>query len=200
MSEVENIKRLLLEGKLNERINKESKIDLWKNISLLFFQESSSSQDNEYSGFALCKLCRKPLKHDRKRRSHLREHIVNCEKNEKDKMSFGKQAKLTGYFQTRRKNLGDAEKCKMNSALLNYVAYDIRPFKSVEDNGFKAVVQFFVKLGAQHGLLNLEDVLPSRHTVNRLVVTKASDLQKTVMIHVLNAVKENKIVGITTDM
>jgi len=45
----------------------------------------------------------------------------------------------------------------MNSALLNYVACDMRPFK--------AVAQFFVKLGTQHGLLNLEDVLPSRNTI-----------------------------------
>jgi len=53
MSEVENTKKLLLEGKLHERINKESKSDVWKNISLLFFQESRSSQDSKYSGFAL---------------------------------------------------------------------------------------------------------------------------------------------------
>jgi len=53
MSEVENTKKLLLEGKLHERINKESKSAVWKNISLLFFQESRSSQDSKYSGFAL---------------------------------------------------------------------------------------------------------------------------------------------------
>jgi len=44
----------------------------------------------------------------------------------------------------------------------------------------------------------LEDVLPLRHTVKRLAITKASDLQKSSMIHVFKAVKKNKIVAITT--
>jgi len=82
---------------------------------------------------------RKPSKDqdDRKRTGtpSLREHITNCEKDEKDdEISFEKQAKLSGYFQTTWKNLSDAEKCKINPALSTYVACDMHPFKSVEDN------------------------------------------------------------------
>jgi len=80
------------------------------------------------------------------------------------------------------------------------VARDIRPFKSVEDPGFRNLANCLVKLGAQYGCFEVDKALPSRHTIKRHAIHKADKKQKEVIKLLQNAIKANGFIGITTDM
>ena len=57
-----------------------------------------------------------------------------------------------------------------------------------------------VKLGAKYGHFEVNEVLPSLHTVKRKAIQKANEKQKEIMHVLQSALKRNGYIGISTDM
>ena len=54
---------------------------------------------------------------------------------------------------------------------------DIRPYHMVEGDGFRHLAQALINVGAKHGNVRAEDVLPSEKTVGRYTKEAAEDLR-----------------------
>ena len=54
---------------------------------------------------------------------------------------------------------------------------DIRPYHMVEGDGFRHLAQALINVGAKHGSVRAEDVLPSDKTVGRYTKEAAEDLR-----------------------
>ena len=55
---------------------------------------------------------------------------------------------------------------------------DILPYDMIERDGFKHLAQALINVGAKHGSVRAEDVLPSEATVARYTKQAAEDLRK----------------------
>ncbi|CAF1294249.1 unnamed protein product [Rotaria sordida] len=61
------------------------------------------------------------------------------------------------------------EKKEFKELCAKWVCTDLRPFTIVEDYGFERLASMFIKIGAEYGLVDVKELLPSRQTVSRTV-------------------------------
>ena len=109
------------------------------------------------------------------------------------------QPSVSSFFKSDPK-LSQSDKKKLINASVQDISKDLRPFKAIEDPGFKNVAECLVGLGAKYGKFDITKALPSRNTVKRHAVDQADDLQKKIIGLMASAIAENGYVGITTDM
>jgi ribosomal silencing factor RsfS len=86
-------------------------------------------------------------------------------------------------------------KSQMAAEIVKIYATDIRPFSIIEGQGFRAVAQKLISIGAQYGSVNVADVILCATTVSRhmqSVVTSSKSELREKMMSVAN-------VAITTD-
>ena len=59
------------------------------------------------------------------------------------------------------KNISAAEKSEVVDVISNMCANDIHPFSIVDGPGFRKLAQKLISIGAKHGNISVDDVLPS---------------------------------------
>ena len=141
-----------------------------------------------------CCFCKNPLKHNRSTSgtTHLRDHLTHCSKNPVNQHSQKATTSrpITAFFKSTQK-LSQLDKKKLLDASVTFIAKNIRPFKAIGDHGFKNMAKCLVQLGAKYGNFDVNEALPSRHTVKRHAVQKADVKQNQIIDHLQSAIKAN---------
>ena len=57
---------------------------------------------------------------------------------------------------------------------MSYIVKDLRPFRSLEGEGFRELANTFLEIRGKHGVVNVDEVMPSRFTVKREVVKQGN--------------------------
>ena len=60
----------------------------------------------------------------------------------------------------------------MLNASDNYIVKKLRPISSLEGEGFKELANTFIEIGAKHAMTNADNVIPSRFTVKKEIITQ----------------------------
>ena len=171
---------------------------VWKTFYLV--HESSS---NVYTGYVQCQQCKTLFKHDKAKSgtTHLNLHLKRCKMAEKSdgQGTSGIQTKMSSFC-GKTSPLPGSAKFKVVDACVEFVAADLRPFKSVEGQSFAKLAQTCFELGAKYGNTCGKLPIPSRHTIKRKVEESACKVKEDLAEELLLAIKSNGIVGITTDM
>ncbi|KAH6926093.1 hypothetical protein HPB50_014231 [Hyalomma asiaticum] len=68
----------------------------------------------------------------------------------------------------------------------------MRPFNVVSGSGFAKVAQELINIGARHGSIEIQDILPHRTTVSRKLIELAEEVRKTLMPEAAAAKKEHR--------
>jgi len=196
---------LLSIQKVVEKQPEKKKSDAWKYFTLLYYKDS-----DEFTNYVKCKDCGTFLKHHKAHSgtTHLAQHIKVCMKTNKGAststsnvgtINNTKQTKVTAYCAP-KSGPPQSAKTKMHAACLQYVACDLHPLKSVEGKGLRNLIQAAIQVGATYGVLPAAELLPSRLTVKRKLECEAKVIKSTLLQEIKNAIQENGIVGISTDM
>lgn len=56
--------------------------------------------------------------------------------------------------------------------LIDFCAKDLRPFNIIEGDGFKELIQHFIKIDAKYGNIDVNKIIPSRKTISNRVEDK----------------------------
>ena len=190
---IDEIKQLLKNKKLLRHKNSQLSSEVWNSFEFLNYKDNEN-----YSGFVICLKCKNPLKHDKKKSgtTHLRNHIIKyCKQNKLQSQS----TKITGFFKS-TSSLPSSSKTKLMDGLVAFVANDLRPFKAVEDVGFLKLANTLLEIGAKHGMLGAEEILPSRFSVKREVIKRANAEKRNFGPRIKEAVTKWGMIGLTTDM
>ena len=86
-------------------------------------------------------------------------------------------------------------KTEMANDLVHMCTTDTRPLSVVDGNGFKAVAQKLISIGANYGNVSVGDVLPCSVMVTRHLESQVASKKSELCIKLAEAVN----VGITTD-
>ncbi|CAF1275734.1 unnamed protein product [Rotaria sordida] len=79
------------------------------------------------------------------------------------------QLNLDNVVLKRKIKLPNKEQNELKELCAKWVCRDLRPFSVVEDKGFEELAQMFIRIGAQYGLIDAQELLRSRQTVARTV-------------------------------
>jgi len=60
---------------------------------------------------------------------------------------------------------------------------DIRPFDTIDGEGFRELAQMFISIGARHGNVPVTDAIPHRTTISHAVTETAKELKDAIMPH-----------------
>ena len=71
------------------------------------------------------------------------------------------------------KKISTTEKTELVNVISNMCATDIRSFSIVEGVGLRKFAEKLISIGAKHGNVSVDDILPSARTVSRHVYTEA---------------------------
>jgi len=79
MSDADDIMLLLMDGRVYARAATDYRSDVWNDFDLLFYSSAADEKEG-YTGYTLCKTCKRPFKHNRCKSgtSHLRTHRKRC--------------------------------------------------------------------------------------------------------------------------
>jgi len=197
-----HIRHLLKIGKVIEKSSNSTKSDIWKSFSLLYYASSGASESNEYTQFVKCQNCSAFLKHHKSNSgtTHLRNHLASCSKSADDSCAAAKlkQTKVTGFC--RKSKITQSIKEKFQRSCLEFIVCDLRPLHAIEGRGFTNLVQTAINVGAMIGSCSAEELIPSRRTVKRKMATETNVNTENLKAMLLSAIKQNCIIGITTDM
>ena len=69
---------------------------------------------------------------------------------------------------------------------MSYIVKDLRPFRSLEEEGFRELANTFLEIGAKHGVVNVDEVMPSRFTVKREVIKQGNKEKNNIAEHFKN--------------
>ena len=86
------------------------------------------------------------------------------------------------------------------NAAVTFMAEDLRPFSAIEGKGLLKLVNALINVGAKHGKVDAATVLPARNTIKRRANKLASATKNSIVEEVKQALINNFIVGMTTNM
>lgn len=120
------------------------KSDVWKHFGVIL-----ENKNNVVEGFTACKSCLKVFVYDSRKcgTSSLRKHAENCVS------SVNPRPSTENFFQ-KKIELGvphKEDKDAITRLCVNFACNDIRPFEAVHCEGFFAVAQGLIDVGARSG-------------------------------------------------
>ena len=92
-----------------------------------------------------------------------------------------------------RKNVASQAKSEVLNAAVSVVVKDLRPFLVLEGRGMKEFAQTLIDIGAKHGKVAIDDVLPSRNTIASKVRSTASTQKSNLLSSLKMAVQDNVV-------
>ena len=103
-------------------------------------------------------------------------------------------------FVSNMKQISTSCKEKIANAAVAFVAEDLRPFSAIEGKDLLKLANALINVGAKHGKVDAAAALPARNTIKRRANKLASATKKSIVEEVKQALVNNYIVGMTTDM
>ena len=103
-------------------------------------------------------------------------------------------------FVSNMKPISTSCKEEIANAAVAFVAEDLRPFSAIEGKGLLKLANALINVGAKHGKVDAATVLPAQNTTKRRADKLASATKKSTVEEVRQALVNNFIVGMTTDM
>jgi hypothetical protein len=172
---------------------KEGKNSLWQFFKSVY---QIVGTDKSYLPYVMCARCEKILSYDSAKggTSHLRRHVDACAAA---KQTAGTTS-LSSFFKTT--SIPKAAKDHITEKCVEFVCRDIRPFNTVEGEGFLDLAQALINVGVRYGQVNAADVLPHRTTVSNNVAKRAAELKESVVIPDILSYLNRWGGGVTTDM
>lgn len=174
---------------------------IWKYVLEIF--ELKDGREQLIKQFVQCSICKLVMKYDSKKlgTNHISNHI-NKHPQSQPKPVGGT---ILGFLSTKETErvVSTADKEKVLKSAVKFVAKDLRPFESVQGDGFIQLAHTLWNMGAKNGFISTETmkkVLPSPQTVSRHVEITAANW-KLLMINMLQTVIAVSIgVGVTIDL
>ena len=149
--------------------------------------------DNVFSEHVLCSKCKALLKwKSRDSTSGLKAHTKSCV----GKTESPKITKFAASTSETVKKVSTTEKTELVNVISNMCATDIRPFSIVEGVGFRRFAEKLISIGAKHGNVSVDDILPSARTVSRHVYTEAEKKRA----ELRKVFEKQKRFAVTTDL
>lgn len=84
-------------------------------------------------------------------------------------------------------------KTEVTHGLVKWVAKDLRPFQIVSSQQFISVGQLFINIGAKHGHVKAEDIIPTDRTLSSNVSNIYKELLAEIIPEVIEAISEGKL-------
>ncbi|CAF1080327.1 unnamed protein product [Adineta ricciae] len=81
-----------------------------------------------------------------------------------------------GFLKSKKLSEKDAEHMKL--LCTQWISTDLRPFSIIEDSGFRSLAQELIRIGHKYGVIDIDNVLRSRHTLSRNVYDLADCLRE----------------------
>ena len=138
--------------------------------------------DGKDEGYVACKKCRvvlryNPINGTSTMARHSKSHAASASHS-----TSGSQMAITAMAAVRGSNVPEGQKLKVKGDIASAVSkccyMDIRPYHMIEGDGFKHLAQALINVGAKHGSVRAEDVLPSEATVARYTMEAAEELRE----------------------
>ena len=120
-------------------------------------------------------------------------HQEHC--SSKGSSQTRKITETPGYSKASTTPVPSTVKTQMANDLVHMCTTDTRPLSVVDGNGFKAVAQKLISVGANYGNVSVGDVLPCSVMVTRHLESQVASKKSELCIKLAEAVN----VGITTD-
>jgi len=187
---MEDVKKKLASGDFKTTENK-GKSTVWK-----FFYIVVKADSDEHVGYVQCKSCGFLMKYDSKRtgNSALQRHVdKNCK-------SPGLLQPSITAFASSSKKIPQRDKQKLTEKCVEYCCKDIRPFRSIEGEGFIELAQQLINIGATYGSVAVQDVLPDSTTVSKRCLELAIEKRAKLVEQLNDTLSEVNSIGMTTDI
>lgn len=140
---------VILKQKLNVRA------DCWRTFMEIY------SNGVKLEGYAACKYCFTVMSASPSAGTrHLNSHALSCK-------SKDSQCKILKFIEQPDKKLPTEEIQMVKDSLVKYVCLGLNSFKSVESEGLKQLCNTMIKIGANHGNVNVETFFPGRLAVKK---------------------------------
>ena len=181
-------------------LSQSGKSSVWKDMAIVAKPDETTGCENVSTrklNYVACKKCLNCFKYDSHNTgtSHLSRHISKCNGTINSNTS-GRQLKLTFP----RRNVASQAKSEVLNAAVSVVVKDLRPFSVLEGRGMKEFAQTLIDIGAKHGKVAIDDVLPSRNTIASKVKSTASTQKSNLLSSLKMAVQDNCGFGVTADL
>uniref|UniRef100_A0A1A8LDQ2 BED-type domain-containing protein n=1 Tax=Nothobranchius pienaari TaxID=704102 RepID=A0A1A8LDQ2_9TELE len=190
---MEDIKRKIAKGELKSVNNTKGKAPFWIKFDII------TNLQNEPTGFVQCVLCKAVLSYDSKKTgsSHLRRHLQrSCGGGGP---GGGDRQQSVSDFLSFAKPPPERMKSEVANKCVNFCCMDIRPFETVAGVGFRELAQELINVGATHGRISANEVLPNPTTISRRCKIMASEMRGGTVEEIKEVMSLINI-GMTTDM
>lgn len=188
---MDKLKAKLANGELFKVPNASGKAALWNNFDII------TNAENKPIGHVQCRNCSTILAYDSKKTgsSHLQRHVDRgCAVASAS--ASQKQLSMSNFFS---KPVPANVKSQVTEKCVDFCCEDIRPFRTVAGPGFTKLAQELINIGATHGRLSAEKVLPDPTTISRRCLDMAAT-QREKLVAEIKEVLCSVNVGMTTDM
>lgn len=172
------------EAKVVRKSGQKSKV--WEQFGEVVMPDGSTADH------VICLTCKALYKYDSHKTgtSNLNRHRCSAEKTTRD------QHLITSFMQNNKVPL--SAKSKLVDNFVDFCCKDLRPFDIVSGKGFTSVAQGLINIGAKHGSVDADSVIPHRQTICDRAKERAKR-EKAALCDVINTALDHGI-GITTDM
>ncbi|KAK7906804.1 hypothetical protein WMY93_015416 [Mugilogobius chulae] len=154
--------------------------------------------DGSAADHVICLACKALYKYDSHKTgtSNLSRHKCEAAANVGTSTSTHAKQPLITTFTANKVPL--SVKSKLVDNFVDFCCADLRPFDIVSGKGFTNVAQGLINIGAKHGLVEADSVIPHRQTICDRAKNKAKQ-EKAALCEAINKALKYGI-GITTDM
>lgn len=171
--EPEELEKKIARGDCKVVDNTSSKLQssVWEKFGVISDEES-----NIVKGFAACKTCLKVFVFDSRKcgTSSLRKHADTCAGNKLITSSIEQYLSKGTELKVPRRD----DKDTITRLSVNFVCNDIRPFDAVHGEGFFALAQGLIDVGARAGRVDVKQLLPDPMTVSCGVNKYAEEIRQ----------------------
>ncbi|CAF1117939.1 unnamed protein product [Rotaria magnacalcarata] len=171
--------------------NEKGNNEIWINDVSLIGQKNENRLTDILEGWAACNYCYMAYRthskkdSDGKRKNHglngIHDHLKHCKCKLKSKISLvnNKQQNVQittpsthPKFAFNKKALPEKYKLKLKDAELKFVVAGSHSFNSLENGGILTLIQTSIEIGANFGLVDVQDIFYGRKTIREEVLLK----------------------------
>ncbi|XP_044069250.1 zinc finger protein 618-like [Siniperca chuatsi] len=188
--EAKKIREKIKKGELKTKIKQGQKSSVWERFSLVLNHDESSA------GYVICNSCEALYVYDSHitGTSNMVHHVCA-----KARSQPGQTNTCFVRRDSKRVTLPLDVKSKLVDDCVDMCCLDMRPFDIFTGKGFLQVAQTLINIGAKHGAVDAEAIVPNRQTVcDRAKQQAAADKEQ--LSEVIHKVMEDGGIAVTTNM
>ncbi|CAL9694246.1 unnamed protein product [Knipowitschia caucasica] len=170
------------------------KSDVWQHFHFVV------DKDKVSVGFVQCRHCHALLAFETKKTgtSSLIRHTKACRQKRQDEATKSQQQTPMTSFITVPK-VPQRLKQAITDKCVDFCTKDLRPFYTVSGEGFQALAQELINIGASYGRIAASSVLPHHGTISKACLEKA-EMKREQLVSELKQTLASGDIGMSTDM